>query len=204
MANNRVLPNFDNYSDQNFSRDVERILDRKGFEQFCADFPDFPVTQDNVGTLVYRLNFYGVPCSRRNCGIVYSEMIADNAVVFPPEPEPESAEPQRDGIIRPQSTVKFNYTLPDTKANRIALSEMMEKFGEVCPVGTDPKKTDLKRQYRESLAANRERFDDPARPNLPSGWAEARMYVRHHNPSLRVDSAAFNAEVAKVLEDTAE
>ncbi len=99
----------------------------------------------------------------------------------------------------PKMGLKLEYTIPDTPANREGMEREFASLREMCEVGVDPRNTELGHQHRLSRSAENRGHGRNGDPILPARWAEARALVLVHRPKLRPDSAAFNAEVARII-----
>ena len=104
----------------------------------------------------------------------------------------------------PKRGLRLHYTIPDTPANREGMEREFASRRAMCAVGEDPRKTELGHQNVLTANAERRGHDREGNPIMPDRWQEARLLVRIHRPKLRPDSAAFNAEVARIVAGWAE
>ncbi|MGH9684455.1 MAG: hypothetical protein ACRD4S_12705 [Candidatus Acidiferrales bacterium] len=106
--------------------------------------------------------------------------------------QPEPPDTSR-GVQKINSTVVLHHTVEDTPKNRELLAQEILGRYQWCPIGVDPKKTELGRQYKMSIR------EEAAAKSLPQRQAEARAVVALNHPELNTNSAAFNREVARVI-----
>ena len=110
-----------------------------------------------------------------------------------------SVEPPDHGIIKfgVRDTAILRHTIPDSMAARQLLAEeILSRQQMGGPVGTDPKKTELGRQYKMSLAEEHAR----KQPD-PSHRIEARQWVIINHPDVKRDGAVFNTLVSQRMAD---
>ena len=214
----RVLPTLDQYSDQKVSPEVSRILDVKGCEQFVAAHPEYYASPHNHAAIQKWLVGHRVPWSLWNFEVAFSELSKDGVLESHPEISSETHAQialtlYEKGVRKmdSQSTFKNNFPVgTDAERQLAAEGQYEESFIEKIEERRDeltelrslsdigkPVSPELKQRYRNSLGRT-----DLSRPPLPVGWASARRHVRFHRPDLKPDSAAFNAECARLIAES--
>jgi hypothetical protein len=190
-----VIPTLDQFEARRWSPEVEAHRDAYAAEQFVADTPQFYRSPRNRDLLLGWLTEQGVPITRRNLTVAFRVLLADGVLESCPtvQTQPEPLDNSR-GVKRMNSTVKLHHTCPDTPLNRRLLAEEILGRYSWCPIGADPKKTELGRQYRVSIR------EEAAAKGRPAGWLEARAKVAMEHANVKRDSAEFNRLVAVELE----
>jgi hypothetical protein len=165
MNTERVIPTLDQFEAKRWSPEVEAQRDTYAAERFVADTPQFYRSPRNSELLLGWLAGQGVPITRRNLTVAFRVLLADGVleslptVQMPTEPLDTSR-----GVQKMNSTVKLHHTCPDTPLNRQLLAEEILGRYSWCPIGVDPKKTELGRQYKMSIQ------EEAARKGRPAGW----------------------------------
>jgi hypothetical protein len=195
MNTERVIPTLDQFEAKRWSPEVEAHRDAYAAEQFVADTPQFYRSPRNRDLLLGWLAGQGVPITRRNLAVAFRVLLADGVLDSRPtvQEQPEPLDNSR-GVQKMTSTVKLNHTCPDTPLNRQLLAEEILSRYSWCPIGVDPKKTELGRQYKVSIR------EEAAANTRPAGWLEARAKVAMEHANVKRDSVEFNRLVARELE----
>lgn len=195
MSTLRVMPMLDQFEARRWRPEVEAQRDAYAAEQFVADTPQFYRSPINSELLLGWLAGQGVPITRRNLTVAYRVLLADGALESRStvEAQPEPLDNSR-GVQKMTSTVKLNHTCPDTPLNRQLLAEEILGRYSWCPIGVDPKKTELGRQYKLSIR------EGAAAKGRPAGWLDARTKVAMAHANLKRDSVEFNRLVVLELE----
>lgn len=133
-----IRQGLDQYSDQSISRDLERILDQKGYEQFLEDVGnEYLNTRANASLIVSWLNDHGVPCSRRNCMVAYQELIEQG--IFETNSAPEITytkvplTPEDRGVQKIHSGVVLRYDrggMAESQLTRERPERLQELLGD--------------------------------------------------------------------------
>jgi hypothetical protein len=195
MNTQRVLPTFDQFETERWSPEVEAHRDTYAAEQFVADTPQYYRSPRNSELLIGWLAGQGVPITRRNLTVAFRVLLADGVLESCPTEEAQSQPPDNSrGVQKMNSTVKLHHTCPDTPLNRQLLAEEILGRYSWCPIGVDPKKTELGRQYKVSIR------EEAAAKGRPAGWLDARAKVAMEHANLKRDSVEFNRLVALELE----
>jgi hypothetical protein len=216
-----ILPRPDLPEDQDVTPEMAAILDQRGMDQFLEATPEYVINDRNNSLLCGFVESRGWSFSLRNLQTAYRELSKQNALEVTPEytwDNPKISPAPVDkyaGITRFQSTVVLRHPIGSPGARQL-VGEKPERLEEL--LGDDIRKYEdelaivqslskpgapvsapLKRVYQNSIRQSRgERNEE----GLPKRWAEARAVVALNNPELRSESAAFNAEVARVLAET--
>lgn len=77
--------------------ELEATLARRAFKFFREDFPEFYFVEKNVKILLDVLNWYQVPCTRKNLGIVYAHLLPQKP--FEPRHPEVTYTPVRDPYV---------------------------------------------------------------------------------------------------------
>ena len=191
----RVIPTLDQFEAKRWSPEVEEQRDAYAAEQFVADTPQFYRSARNRDLLLGWLAGQGVPITLRNLTVAFRVLLADGVLESRPtvQEQPEPLDNSR-GVQKMTSTVKLHHTCPDTPLNRQLLAEEILGRYSWCPIGVDPKKTELGRQYKVSIR------EEAAAKGRPAGWLEARAKVAMEHAHVKRDSVEFNRLVAVELE----
>ena len=178
-----------------WSPEVEEQRDAYAAEQFVADTPQFYRSPRNRDLLLGWLTEQGVPITFRNLTVAFRALLADGGLESCPTVR-EQPQPPDDSrtVQKMNSTVKLHHTCPDTPLNRQLLAEEILGRYSWCPIGVDPKKTELGRQYKMSIR------EEAAAKGRPAGWLEARAKVAMEHANVKRDSVEFNRLVAVELE----
>jgi hypothetical protein len=195
MNTQRVIPTLDQFEAKRWSPEVEAHRDTYAAQQFVADTPQFYRSPLNRDLLLGWLAGQRVPITFRNLTVAFRVLLADGVLESRPivEAQPEPLDNTR-GVQKMNSTVKLHHTCPDTPLNRQLLAEEILGRYSWCPIGVDPKKTELGRQYKVSIR------EEAAAKGRPEGWLDARAKVAMEHASVKRDSAEFNRLVARELE----
>jgi hypothetical protein len=195
MNTERVTPTLDQFEAKRWSPEVEAQRDTYAAEQFVADTPQFYRSPRNKDLLLGWLTERGVPITRRNLTVAFRVLLEDGVLESYPtvQEQPESPDNSR-RVQKMNSTVKLHHTCPDTPLNRQLLAEEILGRYSWCPIGVDPKKTELGRQYRVSIREN------TAAKGRPAGWLDARAKVAMAHANVKRDSVEFNRLVVLELE----
>ena len=184
----RVIPSLDQFEARRWSPEVEEQRDAYAAEQFVADTPQFYRSPRNRDLLLGWLTEQGVPITLRNLTVAFHVLLADGVLESRPtveaQPQPQPPDNSR-GVQKMTSTVKLHHTCPDMPLNR-----------QLCPIGVDPKKTELGRQYKVSLR------EEAAAKGRPAGWLDARAKVAMEHANVKRDSVEFNRLVALELKNS--
>ena len=197
MNTERVIPTLDQFEAKRWSPEVEAQRDTYAAEQFVADTPQFYRSPKNSELMLGWLAGQGVPITRRNLAVAFRVLLADGVLESCPtaQVQPEPLDNSR-GVQKMNSTVKLHHTCPDTPLNRQLLAEEILGRYSWCPIGVDPKKTELGRQYKISVR------EEAAAKGRPAGWLDARAKVAMGHPNVKRDSAEFNRLVVLELENS--
>ncbi|MGC1626996.1 MAG: hypothetical protein WA735_09035 [Candidatus Acidiferrales bacterium] len=191
----RVMPTLDQFEARRWSSEVEEQRDAYAAEQFVADTPQFYRSPRNRDLLLGWLTERGVPITLRNLTVAFRVLLADGALESRPTVEAQPEPPDNSwGVQKMTSTVKLHHTCPDTPLNRQLLAEEILGRYSWCPIGVDPKKTELGRQYKVSIR------EEATAKGRPAGWLDARAKVAMEHANLKRDSVEFNRLVAVELE----
>jgi hypothetical protein len=195
MNTGRVIPTLDQFEAKRWSPEVEAQRDTYAAEQFVADTPQFYRSPKNSEQLLGWLKGHGVPITRRNLTVAFRVLLEDGALESRPiaQEQPQPPDNSR-GVQKMNSTVKLHHTCPDTPLNRQVLAEEILGRYSWCPIGVDPKKTELGRQHRISVR------EEAAAKGRPAGWLEARAKVAMERANVKRDSVEFNRLVVLELE----
>src|ERR1700733_11086748 len=191
----RVIPTLDRFEARRWSPEVEAQRDTYAAEQFVADTPQFYRSPRNRDLLLGWLTAHGVPITRRNLTVAFRVLLADGVLESQPTVQAQTEQPDNSrGVQKITSTVKLHHTCPDTPLNRKLLAEEILGRYSWCPIGVDPKKTELGRQYKVSIR------EEAAAKRRPAGWLAARAKVAMEHANVKRDSMEFNRLVVLELE----
>jgi hypothetical protein len=197
MNTERVIPTLDQFEAKRWSPEVEAQRDTYAAEQFVADTPQFYRSPRNRDLLLGWLTEQGVPITRRNLTVAFRVLLAGGVLESCPtvQEQPQPLDTSR-GVqkMNSTSTVKLHHTCPDTPLNRQLLAEEILGRYSWCPIGVDPKKTELGRQYKISIR------EEAAAKERPAGWLDARAKVAMEHANVKRDSVEFNRLVVLELE----
>jgi hypothetical protein len=195
MNTERIIPTLDQFEEKRWRPEIEAHRDTYAAEQFFADTPQFYRSPKNSELLLGWLAGQGVPITRRNLAVAFRVLLADGVLESCPTVQAQS-EPLDNsrGVQKMTSTVKLNHTCPDTPLNRQLLVEEILGRYSWCPIGVDPKKTELGRQYKVSIR------EEAAAKGRPAGWLDARAKVAMEHANVKRDSVEFNRLVVLELE----
>jgi hypothetical protein len=197
MNTERLIPMLDQFETKRWRPEVEAQRDAYAAEQFVADTPQFYRSPRNRDLLLGWLAGQGVPVTRRNLTVAFRVLLEDGALESRPTVQAQSAPPDSSrGVQKMNSTVKLNHTCPDTPLNRQLLAEEILGRHAMCPIGVDPKKTELGRQYKVSIR------EEAAAKGRPAGWLDARAKVAMEHVNVKRDSVEFNRLIALELEES--
>jgi hypothetical protein len=192
-----TLPQLDKFESKRWSPEVEAQRDTYAAQQFVEDTPQFYRTPRNRDLLLGWLAEQEVPITRRNLTIAFRTLLADGVLededgaISEPLPPDNSRGVQK---MNSTSTVRLHHTCPDTPLNRQLLADEILGRYAWCPIGVDPKKTELGRQYKMSVQ------EEKAAKGSPAGWLDARAKVAMEHANVKRDSVEFNRLVALELE----
>jgi len=190
-----VIPTLDQFEAKRWSPEVEAHRDAYAAEQFVADTPRFYCSPKNSELLLGWIAGHGVPITRRNLTVAFRVLLADGVLESRPTVQEQPAPPDNSrGVQKMNSTVKLHHTCPDTPLNRKLLAEEILGRYSWCPIGVDPKKTELGRQYKVSIR------EEAAAKGRPEGWLDARAKVAMEHANVKRDSVEFNRLVVLELE----
>ena len=190
----RVIPTLDRFEARRWSPEVEAQRDTYAAEQFVADTPQFYRSPRNRDLLLGWLTAHGVPITRRNLTVAFRVLLADGVLESQPTVQAQTEQPDNSrGVQKITSTVKLHHTCPDTPLNRKLLAEEILGRYSWCPIGVDPKKTELGRQYKVSIR------EEAAAKRRPAGWLAARAKVAMEHANVKRDSMEFNRLVVSEL-----
>jgi hypothetical protein len=194
MSTERVIPTLDQFEAKRWSPEVEAQRDTYAAEQFVADTPQFYRSPRNRDLMLGWLKEQSVPITRRNLTVAFRVLLADSVLESCPtvEAQPEPLDNSW-GVQKMNSTVKLHHTCADTPQNRQLLAEEILGRYSWCPIGVDPKKTELGRQYKTSVR------EEAAAKGRPAGWLDARAKVAMEHANVKRDSVEFNRLVVLEL-----
>jgi hypothetical protein len=194
MNTERVIPTLDQFEAKRWSPEVEAQRDTYAAERFVADTPQFYRSPKNSELLLGWLAGQGVPITRRNLTVAFRVLLDDGVLDSCPtvQEQPQPLDTSR-CVQKMNSTVKLHHTCPDTPLNRQLLAEEILGRYSWCPIGVDPKKTELGRQYKISIR------EEAAAKGRPAGWLEARAKVAMEHANVKRDSVEFNRLVVLEL-----
>jgi len=221
MNEAQILEFCDRYEDQpNLSRETERLLDKRGFEQFITDCAEeglqFIQSQSNVKALLDFLNRLGIPCSRKNAMLAYQYLSEQNMLEVAPvvtlTPAPIN---KRVSVKRVEQPLRLSHDCglpgerqlagerPERKqellghviAKRMTEdAENRELAGE--PTLHHPVSPEFRQKFIQSLSATQRR-------NRKTSEGLARAFASEMHPELDPirDRFQFNRVVSELLAD---
>jgi hypothetical protein len=202
-------------------QDPEAYADRAAYavKQFLNDVGDAWFGSDyNSQAILAWLDAENVPVTRFNLGVARNELFREGKLENRPvEAQDSESAPTFDlsklsfrqlkmlprGPVKlsdvathmdSKSTVKLNYTMPDSLAGRQLLEEEFQNRREMCPIGQPPKTSELGHQYRLSLLAER----NASNANRADFLAARQRVVLAH-PEIPRDGTAFGRLVLEEL-----
>jgi hypothetical protein len=195
MSHEQILPQLDAFEKIRWNAEVERQRDLNATNQFLAVHPQYFDSDANSEAMLGWLRFQRAPVTLKNLTVAFRVLSADGKLeTFPakqtePEPVTEKWEPKRMGV---KDTAVLTYRAEDTPLNRELLKRDYAARYALCPLGANPKKTELGAMHRKSLQDERGSKDNAA-------YLEARQQAVLQNPRLRRDSAEMNRKIVEIL-----
>jgi hypothetical protein len=198
MSHDKVLPQLDAFEKIRWNAEVEQQRDLNATNQFLAEHPQYFNSDANGATMLGWLRFQRAPVSLKNLSVAFRVLSAERKLeTFPvqqtePKTVTEKWEPKRMGV---KDTAVLTYRAEDTPLNRELLKRDYAARYALCPLGANPKKTELGAMHRKSLQDERGSKDNAA-------YLEARQQAILQNPRLRRDSAEMNRKTVEILDSS--